>query len=165
MPLDVLAGAAAAVAVLALVVAARVAVRLRALERGGPRAGRVGRGGGRGSGGDRAGDRTLLAEIDRLRAELDGARADLDRARTDLTGALRHVAVVRYDAFGDLGGRLSWSAALLDDAGDGIVLTTIAGRTETRSYAKGVARGAAEQPLSPEEQRAVAAARRGVRPH
>ena len=38
---------------------------------------------------------------------------------------LRHLAVVRYDAFGDMGGHLSWSLELLDDAGNGVVLTSI----------------------------------------
>jgi hypothetical protein len=75
------------------------------------------------------------------------------------------VSVVRYDAFADMGGRLSFSAALLDDAGDGIVLTSINGRTETRSYAKGVKGGASEHTLSPEEEQAIAfALRRPVAP-
>ena len=83
-----------------------------------------------------------------------------------ITQALRHVAVVRYDAFQDMGGRMSFSAALLDDAGDGLVLTSINGRSETRTYAKGVKAGASEHPLSPEEVQVVdhamrAAARTG----
>jgi hypothetical protein len=75
--------------------------------------------------------------------------------RKDLASAIRHVVVVRYDAFGDMGGRLSFSAALLDDAGDGLVLTSIHGRTETRSYAKGVKGGTSEMMLSPEEEQAI----------
>src|SRR5688500_5375095 len=46
--------------------------------------------------------------------------------------AIRHVAIVRYDAFGDMGGKLSFSAALHDDNGDGRVITCIHGRRETR---------------------------------
>ena len=65
---------------------------------------------------------------------------------------------MRYDAFGDLAGALSFSAALLDDAGDGLVLTSINGRSETRTYAKGVAGGRSDAPLSPEEQEAIAEA-------
>ena len=76
--------------------------------------------------------------------------------------ALRHVAVVRYDAFGDMGGLLSFSVALLDDAGDGLVLTSINGRSETRTYAKGVQAGGGEQPLSPEELEAVEQAAAGA---
>jgi hypothetical protein len=95
------------------------------------------------------------ADTQALRAELARARGDLDLARSELADALRHVAVVRYDAFGDMGGRLSFTAALLDDSGDGLVITSINGRTESRAYAKGVKEGASDQSLSPEEIQAI----------
>ncbi len=95
------------------------------------------------------------AETQALRAELTRARHDLDLARSELADALRHVAVVRYDAFGDMGGRLSFTAALLDDSGDGLVITSINGRTESRAYAKGVKEGNSDQSLSPEEVQAI----------
>ncbi len=97
-----------------------------------------------------------------LRREVDELSALLARTRTELSDALRHVSVVRYDAFGDMGGRLSFSAALLDDGGDGLVLTSIHGRSETRSYIKGVKAGSSEQSLSPEELQAVTFALRGA---
>ena len=67
--------------------------------------------------------------------------------------------MVRYDAFSDTGGRLSWSVALLDDSGSGVVLTAIHGRSEARSYAKSLAGWTSEQPMSPEEEDAVASAK------
>jgi hypothetical protein len=73
--------------------------------------------------------------------------------------SLRHLAVVRYDAFGDMGGHLSWSMALLDDLGDGVVLTSIHGRSESRTYAKNVSAWTASQQLSPEEEQAITFAR------
>ncbi len=94
-------------------------------------------------------------EAEGLRVDVRAVRQDLAAARADLSDALRHVAVVRYDAFGDMGGRLSFSAALLDDAGDGLVLTSINGRSETRTYAKGVASGESDHALSPEELEAI----------
>jgi hypothetical protein len=98
------------------------------------------------------------AQTESLRTELAHAKADLDVARSELADALRHVSVVRYDAFGDMGGRLSFTAALLDDAGDGLVITSINGRTESRAYAKGVKGGRSDQTLSPEETQAIALA-------
>ena len=74
-------------------------------------------------------------------------------------GALRHVAVVRYDAFGDMGGRLSFSAALYDDEGNGLVISSINGRSETRTYAKALTGLRSEQQLSPEEEQAIREAR------
>lgn len=89
-----------------------------------------------------------------------GVSEALDAVRRDVATSLRRVALVRYDAFGDNGGRLSFSLALLDDTGDGVTLSSIAGRTETRLYAKGVQHGVGERELSPEETQAVRAAMR-----
>ena len=97
-----------------------------------------------------------------LRGEMERLRSEIDNARRDLTDALRHVAVVRYDAFGDMGGRLSFTVALLDDASDGLVITSIHGRSEARTYAKGVKSGTSELSLSPEEQQAIELAMRGA---
>ena len=57
------------------------------------------------------------------------------------------------------GGHLSWSLALLDDHGDGAVLTSIHARNEARTYAKSSPAGRCEQPLSPEEEEAISHAR------
>lgn len=78
--------------------------------------------------------------------------------------ALRRVAVVRYDAFEDVAGRLSFSAAILDDRGEGMVITAIHGRSETRSYCKQVPVDSGQRELSPEERQAVAAAMTGDGP-
>jgi hypothetical protein len=113
---------------------------------------------------------TLLSAVDRhmgavadLRSEVAGVKNELNQAKSDLADALRHVAVIRYDAFKDMGGRMSFSAALLDDDGDGLVITAINGRSETRAYAKGIKTGQSDNPLSPEEEQAVGHALNGVK--
>ncbi len=98
---------------------------------------------------------------DAVPPDLDALARAASELRVDLARALRHLAVVRYDAFGDMGGHLSWSLALLDDEGDGVVLTAIHGRADTRTYAKNVQRWSSTQQLSPEESEAVSLARRG----
>ena len=90
-----------------------------------------------------------------------GLRQEVAALRAESKGALRHLAVVRYDAFGDMGGHLSWSLALVDDGGNGVVLTSIHGRSEARTYAKSIVGWRCEQQLSPEEQDAVEHARPG----
>ena len=103
---------------------------------------------------------SVAAALEAVRSEVQVLMADLSAARADLSDALRHVAVVRYDAFGDMGGMLSFSAALFDDNGDGLVISSINGRSETRTYAKGVRSGASDHTMSPEEQQAIAYATR-----
>lgn len=73
---------------------------------------------------------------------------------------LHRVAVVRFDAFADVGGKQSSSAAVLDDEGNGLVITTMHGRDSTRAYVKQVRGGAGIVALSPEESEAVAQAQR-----
>jgi hypothetical protein len=96
---------------------------------------------------------------DALPQDVHGLRQEVAALRAEGKDALRHLAVVRYDAFGDMGGHLSWSLALLDDGGNGVVLTSIHGRSDARTYAKSVAGWASEQQLSPEESEAIEAAR------
>lgn len=69
--------------------------------------------------------------------------------------ALRDVAIVRYDALHEMSGQLSFSLALLNAIGDGVVLSSINGRAETRTYAKPVRAGKGVQELSPEEAQVV----------
>jgi hypothetical protein len=76
--------------------------------------------------------------------------------------ALRDVAIVRYDALQEMSGQLSFSLALLNAVGDGVVLSSINGRAETRTYAKPVRAGKGVQELSPEEAQAVHSAQLGT---
>ena len=100
-----------------------------------------------------------LPGTEALPEDVTGLRQEVAALRLENAGALRHLAVVRYDAFGDMGGHLSWSLALLDDSGDGVVLTSIHGRSDSRTYAKSITAWTCEQQLSPEEDEAIAHAR------
>lgn len=75
--------------------------------------------------------------------------------------AVRDVAVLHYDALEEMSGARSFSLAMLNAHGDGVVVTSINGRTETRTYAKAVTRGEADHLLSPEEYRVIRSARLG----
>ena len=97
--------------------------------------------------------------VDALPEDVHGLRQEVAALKAENRDALRHLSVVRYVAFGDVGGHLSWSLALLDDAGHGTVLTSIHGRSEARTYAKSVSSWTCEQQLSPEEEEAIEHAR------
>ena len=109
------------------------------------------------------GQESFVEVVARKTAEVEALRDDVARLADNLRGtqrelqmAVRHVGIVRYDAFGDMGGRMSFSAALLDDHGNGFVITTVHARSESRSYIKELRGGMAEVALSPEESAAVA---------
>jgi hypothetical protein len=130
------------VVLLVLLVIASVVVGLVALQRTSPAARRADR-----------------HDPDTVPHDLEGLRREVQVLRRESAEALRHLHLVRYDAFTDMGGRLSWSLALVNDTGDGVVLTSIHGRSEARTYAKKVTAWACEQAMSPEETEAVASAR------
>ena len=77
--------------------------------------------------------------------------------------AVQRVGIVRFDAFEDLGGMLSFAVAMLDKEGSGVVLSSINGRNETRIYAKPVEHGGSRINLSGEEEEAIRRALGAVR--
>ena len=99
-----------------------------------------------------------------VKSELRRLSKELEEARTELRDTLQHLAVVRYDAYGEMSGRLSWSMALLDDNGDGVVLTSINSRNDARSYAKEVKAFESDAKLSPEEEEAIDTLRKEASP-
>lgn len=105
---------------------------------------------------------TVAERLDSLHARVEQTReqalALAEARRDEAAGALRHVALVRYDAFAGIAGRMSFSLAVLDERGDGVTISAIAGHEDTRVYAKAVVEGKGEQELSPEEIQAVGAA-------
>ena len=72
---------------------------------------------------------------------------------------VHRVGFVRYNSFNDVDSELSFSLALLNSEGDGIVLTSIHSGDGTRSYGKTVRKFVPEQGASKEEQAAIAKAR------
>lgn len=146
MPLDpetlsIVALAAAGVAVVALALAFRATARLRRVRR------------------VLRGVQTNRGETLDDAADVVHALADIAKRVDDLevvaSLSVQHVGLVRFDAFEDMGGHLSFAAAMLDGEGDGFVLSSINGRQETRIYAKPIERGASRHHLSDEEQEAI----------
>jgi hypothetical protein len=93
--------------------------------------------------------------IQRLEAAVKQLATGERRLAEISQGAIQHVGVVRFDAFEDMGGRLSFSAALLNAHGDGVVVTSINGRQDTRCYAKQIRSGTSIHNLSDEEEQAL----------
>jgi hypothetical protein len=80
-----------------------------------------------------------------------------------MPSVVRHVGLVRFSPFHDTGGDQSFALALLDGKGDGVVVTGLHSRHDSRLYAKPVARGASTYSLTPEEREAMQRAVHGDR--
>lgn len=73
-----------------------------------------------------------------------------------LDTAVTRVGVVRFRAFEDMGSDLSYAVAMLDSANNGVVLSSIFGRDDSRSYVKPIEDGKCDKyTLTTEEEEAI----------
>jgi len=83
----------------------------------------------------------------------------LNRLHHELQGlsqrSIQKVGVIRFNPFADTGGDQSFAIALLDADGNGVVLSSLHGRADTRIFAKQVQAGRSKHALSDEEQDAI----------
>lgn len=93
----------------------------------------------------------LFDHIEDCRNKQDDQQFTLNRLSQRLSQSAGNLAVIRYNAFGDVGSDLSFSLALIDEHQNGVVLTSIYGREESRTYAKPIEGGKSMYNLSEEE--------------
>jgi Protein of unknown function (DUF4446) len=93
--------------------------------------------------------------IARIQRALRGVVVEQSRHAEVLLSTVQKIGLVRYDAFDDMGGHLSFSAALLDGGGSGLVITSINGRQDTRCYSKVIQNGTSAHNLTTEEAEAI----------
>ncbi|MEY4323301.1 MAG: hypothetical protein RL410_1082 [Actinomycetota bacterium] len=101
----------------------------------------------------------LALRNDELTAKVQKLSQTIAITQRDVAASLRHLAVVRFNAISEIGAQYSFSAAILDDHSNGIVLTCIQGRDQSRLYSKTVINGTSEMTLTPEELQAIASAK------
>ncbi len=104
-----------------------------------------------------------LTQTNSLAAQLEKTQRDLADLQRDCTGHVQRVGILRYNAFEDVGGEQSFSVALLDACANGVVISGLCGREETRVYAKPVRAGHSVHNMSDEEITAIARAIEGYR--
>jgi hypothetical protein len=96
-----------------------------------------------------------LRHADDVTAKLAQLTAYCQQLDATTQRSLQRVGVVRFNPFDDVGGDQSFSVALLDAAGNGIVISSLFGRRESRVYVKPIDKGQSKYPLSGEEQQAI----------
>ena len=114
-----------------------------------------------GGGASRATDRLTAPEQDAAAsaAAREVALRRIDALEKIARSEVPRVGFVRYNAFSDVGSDLSYALALLNRDGDGVVLSSIYSREDTRTYGKAVAGFKPAQDPSEEELAAIAKAR------
>lgn len=99
------------------------------------------------------------ARIDQHASQLSELTIAQQELRLQVAGCVQRVGLVRYDAFGDMGGKLSFSVAFLDEKDNGCVMSALVGRDQTRVYGKPLAGGSSAFDLLEEERQAIKEAR------
>ncbi len=101
----------------------------------------------------------MLRSLDERTAANTSALSDIAGRLGEVEARIPHtisrIGVVAYDAFGNITGNQSRSIALMNDSGDGLVITLLTAREETIFFTKEVRNGKGVQELSPEERAAV----------
>ncbi len=104
-----------------------------------------------------------IVELETASADLARQGGELERRlgllETSLASKIPHIGFVRYNAFENTGSDLSYALALLTKSGDGVVISSIWSREETRTYGKAVTGFSSAQDASNEERAAIAKAR------
>ena len=96
-----------------------------------------------------------LKRIDSLTERIDALNKLHHELENLSQRTIQKVAVIRYNPFADTGGDQSFAIALLDSLGNGVVLSSLHSRTDTRVFAKAVQSGRSKYQLSDEEQDAI----------
>ena len=96
-----------------------------------------------------------VGRVDAVGSELQEQRSVVDLLERRSRGSLQHVGLVRFNPFDDTGSDQSFALALLDERRDGVVISSLHGRSNTRLFAKLVTGGESAHTLSDEELQAI----------
>lgn len=101
------------------------------------------------------GIKALREENSEDRSQMAALARKLDKLAQDTSLHLQRVGLVRFNAFSEAGGALSFALALLDEHGSGVVILTLHNRDDCRTFIRQVRQGVSEQRLTAEEKQAI----------
>lgn len=97
-----------------------------------------------------------LYEDNRLiKASMEKNRKDIENLYRKLESTFQKIGIVKYDAFSQMGGQLSFSLALLDENDNGFILNSVHSSEGCYSYTKEIKNGLCDISLGDEEKKAL----------
>ena len=103
-------------------------------------------------------ERMMIGCIDSIKAinnENEKLWAETKEIKDLLQRAVTRMSIVRFRAFEDMGGDLSYAVAMLDSNNNGVIMSSIFAREDSRSYAKPIVNGQSTYALTKEEEEAL----------
>ena len=96
-----------------------------------------------------------FAEVDTILKVTKQNRSDIREINRRLEGNYQKLGIIKYDAFNEMGGKLSFSLAMLNGKDDGFVLNAVHSREGCYTYIKEIVGGNSIIVLADEEQQAL----------
>ena len=94
-------------------------------------------------------------QMDALKDSYKENEMKMDEAIKNITTTFHKLGIVKYDAFKEMGGNLSFAVCLLNDENTGFILNTMHGRDSSYTYIKEIIKGEAYSTLGEEEKEAL----------
>lgn len=94
-------------------------------------------------------------EVDELKKEDEAKKVQLDDINESLRYAFSKMGMVKYDAFNEMGGKLSFTLALLDNRNNGFLINAMHSREGCYTYVKEIINGESYINLGEEEKKAL----------
>jgi hypothetical protein len=98
---------------------------------------------------------TRLEQVDQLLSANEANEKNIKKIFENLKFTFQKVGLVKYDAFNEMGGKLSFSLALLNESNDGFVLNAVHSREGCYTYVKEIIDGNSIITLADEEREAL----------
>lgn len=93
-----------------------------------------------------------------LKASTEKNKKDIRILYKNMESAFQKIGLVKYDAFNQMGGQLSFCLALLDENNNGFIINSVHSTEGCYSYTKEIKMGESSIPLGKEEEEALAMA-------
>ncbi|MDE6314272.1 MAG: DUF4446 family protein [Lachnospiraceae bacterium] len=97
-------------------------------------------------------------EVDELKLKQELQETDLEGLKENMLKTYQKFGLVKYDAFHEMGGRLSFSLTMLDKKNNGFLLTTVHNTEGSYTYVKEILDGKSQIDLSEEEEKSLSKA-------
>lgn len=101
---------------------------------------------------------SIFTENKALREQTDKNRRDIKHLYKRMETTIQKVGLVKYDAFSQMGGKLSFALCLLDEKDNGFVMNSVSGTDGNYTYSKEIKGGCCNLELGDEEKKALSMA-------
>ena len=108
-------------------------------------------------------EKTLIDRLDQVDTLIEANAVNernIQKLFSNMKFTFQKVGLVKYDAFHEMGGKLSFSLALLNETDDGFVMNAVHSREGCYTYVKDIIAGNSVIVLSPEEKEALELAKK-----